>query len=122
MWYISQNRKGDDMDITRLASLVEKARTRQDEIMKAKGQDYTRHDPDRLANFKRLAKDTDVDITKVWAIYAGKHWDSIMAFVKTGKVESEDIVGRIDDLHNYLYLLEAILSEREPDNARNVDF
>jgi tRNA1(Val) A37 N6-methylase TrmN6 len=110
------------MDITTLEQLVARARARQDGIMKEKGQDYTRHDPDRLANFKRLAKDTGVDINKVWAIYAGKHWDAIMAFVKTGKVESEDIVGRLDDLHNYLYLFEAILSEREPDNARDVDF
>jgi hypothetical protein len=102
------------MDITTLEQLVARARARQDGIMKEKGQDYTRHDPDRLANFKRLAKDTGVDINKVW--------DAIMAFVKTGKVESEDIVGRLDDLHNYLYLFEAILSEREPDNARDVDF
>jgi hypothetical protein len=88
-----------------------------------------------------LAKDVDVDIHKVWAIYAGKHWDAIMSFIKTGKVESEGIVGRIDDLHNYLYLFEAILTEKVAEHpfvkmsvgprdataigvrdARNVDF
>lgn len=92
-------------------AIVAEARYRQDRLLKAKGDDYTRHDPDRLSNFKRLAKDLDLDSKKVWAVYAGKHWDAVMAFIKTGKAESEAIQGRFDDLHNYLYLLEGLMQD-----------
>ena len=91
--------------------LVDSARVRQDGLLKTKGADYTRHDPDRLSNFKRAAAAVGVTPFQAWAIYAGKHWDSIMAYVKTGKVESEAIEGRIDDLINYMYLLEGLINE-----------
>jgi len=107
------------MDQEKLEGIVEMSRRRQDLIMREKGRDYTRNDPDRLTNFKRLAGDVDIPIEKVWAIYAGKHWDAIMAFIKTGAAESEPMTGRLDDLHNYLYLLEAILEEHH--NERNFD-
>jgi len=81
-------------------------------LLKTKGADYTRHSADRLANFKRNAEAVGVDPLIVWAIYAGKHWDAVMAFIKSGKTESEPIEGRLDDLHNYLYLLEGLVEER----------
>ncbi len=105
-----------------LEKIIVDARARQDKILTVKGADYTRHDPDRLANFKRLAKDLDLPTTKVWAVYAGKHWDAVMAFIKTGKAESEAIEGRFDDLHNYLYLLEGILEDenhRKPQDFKD---
>jgi hypothetical protein len=95
-----------ELDAIKVAS-----RERQDALLEAKGKDYTRHDPDRLANFKRAANDTGIETIKAWYIYATKHWDAISAFVKTGKTESEEIVGRFDDLHNYLILGEAIIGE-----------
>jgi len=101
------------MNVKDLTDVVNASRERQDKLFKTKGDDYTRHDPDRLANFKRLAKDLDLDPLKVWAVYAGKHWDAIMAYIKTGKAESEPINGRIDDSHNYLYLLEGLIAERD---------
>jgi hypothetical protein len=88
-------------------------REEQDELLRSKGEDYTRSDPDRLANFKRLAKDLNIRPIQVWAIYSGKHWDALMAFAKTGKVESEDIRTRFIDLQNYLYLGQALLEEDE---------
>ena len=91
--------------------LVDAARVRQDHLLKVKGADYTRHSEDRLSNFKRNAEAVGLSPVQVWAVYAGKHWDAIMAFVKTGKTESEGIEGRLDDLHNYLYLLEGLLKE-----------
>jgi len=99
------------MNTSEFNEIVKSSRNRQDVLLKKKGGDYTRHDPDRLSNFKRLAKDLDLPTIKVWAVYAGKHWDAIMAFIKTGKAESEAIEGRFDDLHNYLYLLEGILED-----------
>ncbi len=91
--------------------LVRAARARQDTILKTKGADYTRHDADRLANFKRTAEGIGLSPLQVWAVFANKHWDAIMAFIKTGKAESEAIEGRFDDMHNYLYLLEGLLQE-----------
>ena len=99
--------------------IVVAARLRQDKLLKTKGDDYTRHDQDRLSNFKRLAKDLDLSPIKVWAVYAGKHWDALMAFIKTGKAESEAIEGRFDDLHNYLYLLEGLLEDEKQEQPKN---
>ena len=99
------------MDSETFNKLVEAARGRQDGLLKTKGADYTRHDPDRLSNFKRAASAVGITTLQAWAVYAGKHWDAIMAFVKTGKAESEAIEGRIDDMINYMYLLEGLIRE-----------
>lgn len=92
-------------------ALVAKARERQDGLLKSKGDDYTRHEADRLSNFKRGAAQIGVSPLVVWAIYFNKHIDAIMAFIKTGKAESEAIEGRFDDAVNYLYLLEGLLED-----------
>jgi hypothetical protein len=100
------------MEGTTFDVLVEDARERQDELLDAKGRDYTRGNPDRLANFKRWAAELDVAPLKVLGIYMGKHMDSVIAFIKSGgQSESEPIAARIDDLHNYLYLLEALIQD-----------
>lgn len=91
--------------------IVAKARLRQDDLLQRKGADYTRQEPDRLSNFKRVATSLGLSPIQVWAVYAGKHWEAVMAYAKTGKVESEAITGRLDDLCNYLYLLEALIEE-----------
>ena len=93
--------------------IVVTARQRQDHLLKVKGDDYTRHEPDRLSNFKRAAAGLGISPLQVWAVYASKHWDALLAFVKTGKAESEAIEGRFDDLANYLYLGEALIKEEE---------
>ncbi len=80
-------------------------------LITSKGKDYTQHDKDCLANFKRTAKAIDVPVKKVWAVFAHKHWDAIMSYIKTGKVESEEINGRLMDLRNYLALGYAIIME-----------
>ena len=108
------------MNIETFNEIVAKARYRQDSLLEKKGADYTRHDPDRLSNFKRLAKDLDLPPIKIWAVYAGKHWDALMAFIKTGKAESEAIEGRFDDLHNYLYLLEGLLEDEKQEQPSSV--
>ncbi len=92
--------------------VVEDARIRQDELLRVKGADYTRKDPDRLSNFKTVANSLGLDPLQVWAVYAGKHWEAIMSYIKTGKAESEAIEGRLDDLCNYLYLAEALIKEK----------
>lgn len=103
------------MDSAQFNALVGEARAREDALLLSKGADYTRHDPDRLSNFKRVGTALGIDPLVVWAIYAGKHWDAIMAFVKTGRAESEAIESRLDDLRNYLYLAEGLIAERKRD-------
>ena len=84
----------------------------------SKGKDYTQHDKDCLANFKRTAKAIDVPVKKVWAVFAHKHWDAIMSYIKTGKVESEEINGRLMDLRNYLALGYALFMEEKPEQHK----
>lgn len=100
------------MNSERFLELVDKARARQDNLLKAKGAEYTRHSEDRLANFKRAGEALGLPPIVIWGVYAGKHWDSIMTFLRFGQAESvEAIEGRFDDLHNYLYLAEALIEE-----------
>lgn len=101
------------MNNDNLTQLVSVARVRQDKILIQKGADYTRHEEDRLSNFKRSAAAIGLTPLQVWAVFFNKHIDAIMAYIKTGKTESEAIEGRIDDAQNYLHLLEAIITEEK---------
>jgi hypothetical protein len=76
-----------------------------------KGREYA-GDGDALANFKRRGEQLDLDPLKVWGIFAGKHWDAVLSFIRHGKVLSEPIEGRIDDLILYLILLKGLIEER----------
>src|SRR3990167_11525751 len=98
--------------------LVTAARARQDKLRDTKGQEYIRYDEDQLANFKRIADTLGVHPVTVWAVYATKHWDAIMAYLKTGVKGAESIVGRLDDLGNYLHLLEGLLAEDADPHTR----
>lgn len=107
------------MDSKRFDEVVELARERQDELLEAKGRDYTRGADDRLVNFKRWGTELDVDPVKVLGVYMGKHIDSVVAYIKSGgQAESEPIKSRMDDLHNYLYLLEGMLEDVEAERAK----
>ncbi len=81
------------------------------ELWQYKGADYTRGSEDRLANFRRNAESLGLDMRQVWAVYASKHWDAIMTWVKNGQVESEPIEGRLYDIATYALL--GILIARE---------
>lgn len=81
-----------------------------------KGGEYS-GDDDRLANFRRNGANLDLPMETVWAVYAGKHWDAIMQFVKDDRngIERErleNIAGRVDDLITYALLFKAMLDER----------
>lgn len=85
------------------------------EMIRRKNADYSQGTAkrDRIAAFRRIAGDINVPMTKVWAIFAQKHWGAVMKFVKDGQVESEPIDGRINDLINYFVLLGAIIHDGE---------
>lgn len=89
-----------------------------DSLSKTKGAEYTGGNDDRLQNFRRNAAALGLKTEQVWAVYAGKHWDSIQSYVKDiskpidqRRTLSEPIDGRIDDLIVYLLLFKAMVEE-----------
>lgn len=91
----------------------------------AKGGEYA-GDSDRLANFRRNGANLGLPMETIWAVYAGKHWDAIMQYIRDerkGKTRTrlEPIAGRVDDLLVYLLLLKAMLDEStKPEGPANV--
>lgn len=117
------------MNYKQKLELIELADRRRKGISDSKGPEYagsgskyTESDSDVLANFKRNAERTGTDAILVWAIYFGKHLDSIETFVRewsrAGDSEKrvlvargEGIVSRLDDARNYLDLGECLLAD-----------
>ena len=86
------------------------------ELADKKGGEYA-GDEDRLANFRRNAEALGMNMESVWSVYAAKHWDAMMQYVKdlnTGKERErmEPIEGRAIDLIVYLMLFLAMTDER----------
>lgn len=82
-----------------------------------KGSEYA-GDEDRLANFRRNAKNLGVNMETVWAVYAAKHWDAVMQFINDlnaskARERMEPLSGRLDDIIVYCILFKAMLEERE---------
>lgn len=81
-----------------------------------KGGEYA-GDSDRLANFRRNGANLGLTMEQVWAVYAGKHWDAIIQYVRdhsagVERVRAEPISGRLDDLIVYALLMKAMVEER----------
>ena len=97
-------------------------------IAKIKGGEY-HGDSDALSNFRRNAGQAKTDMELIWRIYAAKHWDAICQYemdIRHGvhRERGEPILGRADDLINYLILFKAMVEEREllmihPQNNKN---
>lgn len=80
------------------------------ELTATKGEEYSR-DVDQLANFKRQSIELGITPEQVLQVYLNKHLDSIKSYIKTKKVLSEPIEGRIDDAILYLILLKGLLED-----------
>ena len=80
------------------------------ELTATKGEEYSR-DADQLANFKRQSVELGITPEQVLQVYLNKHLDSIKSFIKTQRVLSEPIEGRIDDAILYLILLKGLLED-----------
>lgn len=86
-------------------------------LLKTKGADYSRKTEDANSNFKRIAAALEgrgIDTFDVWCVYAHKHWDAIMSWVGSRKLESnEALEGRIADMINYLLILVSLLEDNK---------
>lgn len=101
--------------------LVEEVRSKQDELLRTKGNDYTMANEDRCHNFKEVAKFVGITPMQAWAVYYLKHVFAICTYVKEGKVQSEEIFERFVDANNYSYLgLALIEDERNEATARKL--
>ena len=98
---------------TEFERFVKKFRKAQDKIILAKGHDYTQGNPDRLHNFKEVARLTGLTPMQVWSAYWLKHVFAICTYVKYGKVKSEGIDERFLDEANYNLLGRAILADEK---------
>lgn len=83
-----------------------------------KGAEYS-GDVDRLANFRRNGEALGLPMETIWAVYAAKHWDAVMQYVKDiqssrERTRLESISGRLDDLIVYAILFKAMIEERAP--------
>jgi hypothetical protein len=72
------------------------------------------HTEDALANFKRTGNELSMPPEKVWYIFAKKHWDGVLAWIRGYRSQREDVRGRIKDLIVYLVLLWAMVDELAP--------
>lgn len=72
------------------------------------------HAEDALGNFKRTGNELSLPPEKVWYIFAKKHWDGILAWIRGYRSQREDVRGRIKDLIVYLVLLWAMVDETSP--------
>jgi hypothetical protein len=83
------------------------------EVQKAKGADYAK-ESDRLANFRQASEQLGLPMRQVWAVYFWKHVCAVLNHARRGKVESEPIEGRLQDLINYACLYAMIVAEEAP--------
>jgi hypothetical protein len=99
------------MTAAELDKILIKNQTAVSELMRAKGADYASKE-DRLSNFKLQATRLGLTPYQVWGVYANKHWDAIMAFIRNnGQVESEPIESRIYDTIAYLNLMVGLIED-----------
>lgn len=83
-------------------------------LTETKGKDYAPdHETNEFQNFDEAAARLDLRPEQVWAVYAGKHWDAIMAYCREGQVHSEPVAGRVEDLILYLLLLAGMDERRQ---------
>lgn len=97
-------------------ALVKETIRQIENLSSLKGGEYA-GDTDRLANFRKQAVNHDLPMETIWAVYATKHWDAIMQYVKDiqqnkTRTRLESIDSRADDLIVYLILFKAMQRER----------
>jgi hypothetical protein len=85
-------------------------------LLWTKSEEYSR-EHDRLHNFKRAAVESRTTPAHALVGMMTKHWVSLLDIVDdvdVGKLPSDELINeKFTDMHNYLYLLEAIIREEK---------
>lgn len=93
---------------------VEASQQAELELLRLKGEAYSGQD-DCFDNFKRNAEKLGLTKYQIWAVYCGKHLDSIFNAIKSNPThpidKSEGLQGRVNDAINYLRLFSGMLAE-----------
>jgi hypothetical protein len=98
------------MDKVTFMMEVEKSFLRCKKVLLAKEKDYAIESPDRLIQFKKLGNMETKKATEVLFTLADKHISSIADMVKSPySYNLKQWHQKTTDLHNYLFLLEALL-------------
>jgi hypothetical protein len=75
-----------------------------EKVMHAKAADYAQ-EQDAFRNFHTRAEQLGLTREQVWAVFAMKHVDALLAYCREGKVESEPLRSRCIDVINYVGFL-----------------
>jgi hypothetical protein len=67
------------------------------------------------SNFHEAAARRGISPMQVWGVYFDKHLAAVDAYIREGRVESEPIEGRIDDMITYLFILRSMVREGRSD-------
>ena len=79
--------------------------------------EYAHDDNKAFANFEKLSEELGIPREKVLWIYAMKHKDGIVSYLKGHKSQRESVHGRIKDLIVYLMLLDGMITDNESSTA-----
>lgn len=84
------------------------------QFLRESGQkEYTHADDNAFGNFERLANMLELDRKSILFVYAAKHLDGIVSYLRGHKSQREDIRGRINDVIVYLVLLRGMVDQEE---------
>lgn len=81
------------------------------QTLHVKGQDYA-PTTDALHEFRTTADALGLTPEQVWAVHFQKQAKAVLRYCKDGKLDSEGVDSRLQDVINYAILLSAIIHER----------
>lgn len=106
--------RSDKRSRVAVAASIERVFNDEIKLLYRAGQAEYAHDRENaFANFERQAEEQGITPEQVLCVFARKHWDGIVAFVRGHKSQREDVRGRINDLIVYLHLLRAMIDAGE---------
>jgi len=92
-------------------------------ILLDKGLEYSEN-KDCLSNFKEAAEFLGLSPFQVWFVYFYKHFTVLKNAIKNNPedpskgIKSETLDNRMNDLHNYLAIFEALIKDKEDDKEK----
>lgn len=109
------------MEVTRqyVADLMDQVFEQCRATREAGQREYAHSQQNALRNFEQTGAELEIPREKVWYIFAKKHWDGILAWIRGHKSQREDVRGRIKDLIVYLVLLWAMADAAETTSEAN---